>query len=70
MLSDESDTIDLPIYLTKALLLYVKAKVAEDAMNIEAKEYLMKEFRKMIEKHENGKIWGARQIQPGTGAIR
>ena len=70
VLNDEEDTIDLPLYLTKALILYVKAKVAEDAMNIEAKEYLMKEFRKMIEKHENGKIWGARQLQSGTGAIR
>lgn len=70
VLSDESDEIDLPLYLTKALVLYVKAKIAEDSMNIEAKEYLMKEFRKMLEKHESGKIWGARQLMPGTGAIR
>ena len=70
ILNDENDEIDLPIYLTKALVLYVKAKIAEDSMNIEAKEYLMKEFRKMLEKHESGKIWGARQLMPGTGAIR
>jgi hypothetical protein len=30
----------------------------------------MKEFRKMVEKHESGKIWGARQIMSGSGAIR
>ena len=70
ILNDENDEIDLPIYLTKALVLYVKAKIAEDSMNIEVKEYLMKEFRKMLEKHESGKIWGARQLMPGTGAIR
>jgi|TARA_R110002020_G_scaffold150859_3_gene327769 hypothetical protein len=70
VLNNESDEIDLPLYLTKALVLYVKAKIAEDGMNIEAKEYLMKEFRKMLEKHESGKIWGSRQMMPGTGAIR
>tara|TARA_R100000152_G_C6765245_1_gene190038 strand:- start:956 stop:1687 length:732 start_codon:yes stop_codon:yes gene_type:complete len=70
VLNDENDEIDLPVYLTKALILYVKGKMAEDGMNIEAKEYFMKEFRKMIEKHETGKIWGSRQLMPGTGAIR
>ena len=70
VLNDENDDIDLPIYLTKALILYVKAKIAEDAMNVEMKEYFMKEFRKMVEKHESGKIWGSRRIMTGSGAIR
>ena len=70
VLSDEDDDIDLPIYLTKALILYVKAKIAEDAMQLEAKEYLMKEFRKMVEKHESGKIYGSRQIMSGPSSIR
>ena len=70
VLNDENDEIDLPSYLNKALILYLKAKIAEDAMNIEMKEYLMKEFRKMVEKHESGKIWGSRQILSGPNAIR
>tara|TARA_R100001594_G_scaffold44799_1_gene77318 strand:- start:42 stop:1154 length:1113 start_codon:yes stop_codon:yes gene_type:complete len=70
VLNDEDDEIDLPLYLIKALVLFVKAKIAEDSMNIEMKEYFMKEFRKMVEKHESGKIWGGRQIMAGSGAIR
>ena len=69
-LNDENDEIDLPLYLCKALVLFVKAKIAEDGSNIEMKEYFMKEFRKMVEKHESGKIWGSRRIMTGSGAIR
>ena len=70
VLNDESDTIDLPPYLAKALVYYVKAKVAEDQMNIEVKEYMMREFRKMIEKHESSKIAGPRMMMPGNNALR
>ena len=69
-LSDESDTIDLPEYLAKALVYYVKAKVAEDQRDIELKEYLMREFRMMVEKQESSKIWGARLVVPASNAIR
>ena len=69
-IQDEDYELDLPLYLSKALIYYVKAKLAEDAMNIEAKEYLMKQFKTMIEKHNSGKIWGSRQIISGSGAIR
>jgi len=70
VLSDESDDIDVPPYLSKALVYYVKAKVAEDAMNIEAKEYMMREFRKMVEKHESSKIAGSRGVMTGPHSIR
>ena len=70
LLEDESDDIDVPPYLAKALVYYVKAKVAEDQMNIEAKEYMMREFRKMVEKHESSKIAGPRMMMPGNNAIR
>jgi|TARA_X000001382_G_scaffold115404_2_gene94130 hypothetical protein len=69
-LSDESDTIDLPNYLSKALVYYVKAKVAEDMMNLEAKEYFMKEFRKMVEKYNNTRVAGPRMQSSGPYAIR
>jgi len=69
-LDDESDTIDLPNYLSKALVYYVTAKVAEDMMNLEAKEYFMKEFRKMVEKYNNTRVAGPRMQSSGPFAIR
>jgi len=70
VLNDESDTIDLPEYLAKALIYYVKAKLAEDERDAGARDVLMKEFYAIIEKHESSKIWGARMISPGPNAIR
>ena len=69
-LNDETDTIDLPEYLTKALVYYVKGKVAEDGGEIEQKEYNMKEFRRILEKHESSKIKGPRVMIPGGHGIR
>ena len=69
-LEDETDTIDLPEYLAKGLVYYVKAKVAEDQGDIEQKEYNMREFRRILEKHESSKVWGARQLAVGPHGIR
>tara|TARA_R110000824_G_scaffold192970_1_gene375252 strand:- start:1529 stop:1936 length:408 start_codon:yes stop_codon:yes gene_type:complete len=69
-INDEDSTINLPTYLSKALVYYVKAKVSEDVANIEAKEYFMREFKKMVEKHNNSRIKGPRLIVPGSHAIR
>ena len=70
VLNDESDTIDLPEYLAKALVYYVKAKMAEDMRDIEAKEYYLREFRAIVEKHESSKAWSARKVIPGSHSIR
>ena len=70
VLDDESDSIDLPDYLAKALVHYVKAKLAEDALEMDKKDYFMKEFYTILDKHESSKIWGARMIAPGPNAIR
>ena len=70
VLNDEADTIDLPEYLAKALVYYVKAKMAEDMRDMEAKDYYLREFRAIIERHESSKVWGARQVIPGTHSIR
>ena len=70
VLNDETDTIDLPEYLAKALVYYVKAKVAEDQGDIEQKEYNMREFRRILEKHESSKIRGPRMMIPGGHGIR
>jgi hypothetical protein len=60
----------LPNYLQKALVYYVKGKLAEDAGKLDIKEYFMKEFKKMIEKHENSRISGLRIVSVGSHAIR
>ena len=70
VLSDEADTIDLPEYLAKALVYYVKAKMAEDKRDLELKEYNMREFRRILEKHESSKVRGPRVMIPGSHGIR
>ena len=70
VLNDESDTIDLPPYLSKALVYYVKGKFAEDGRDIEGKEYYMREFRKMVEKHQSSLVKTGRFISSGAHAIR
>ena len=69
-LEDESFELDLPTYLQKALVYYVKAKLAEDVGELKLREYAMREFKKMIEKHENAKISGLRIVSPGSHSIR
>jgi len=69
-LEDESDTIDLPEYLAKALVYYVKAKIAEDRGELEQKEYNMREFKRLLERNESSKIWGARRIGTDETAIK
>jgi len=70
VLQDESFELDLPLYLQKALVYYVKAKLAEDAGELKLREYAMREFKKMIEKHENSRISGLRITSSGSHAIR
>ena len=69
-ITDEASEIDITSYLAKALVYYIKAKLAEDQVNIEVKEYMMREFRRMVEKHESSKIAGPRMIMSGNNAIR
>ena len=70
VLNSADDEIPLTPYLEKALIYYIKAKVFEDMMDIERKEYFMREFRRTLEKHENSKVYGARILSSGPNAIR
>ena len=70
VLNDESDTIDLPEYLAKALVYYVRSKLAEDKMDMDAMNWNMMQFRALMNRYENSRIWGSRRIAPGIGAIR
>tara|TARA_R100000808_G_scaffold16093_1_gene36557 strand:+ start:532 stop:936 length:405 start_codon:yes stop_codon:yes gene_type:complete len=69
-IENEDSNIDLPSYLSKALVYYIKARLAEDAMEIEVKEYFLREFRRILEKHESSKVKGIRVISTGSHAIR
>ena len=70
VMQDESFELDLPLYLQKALVYYIRAKLAEDGGNLKLREYAMREFKKIIEKHENSRISGLRIISPGSHSIR
>ena len=69
VLNDESDELDIPRYLATAVVHYVKAKYAEDAGEIDMKEYFMREFRRTTEKHQSGRKMGPYMIQ-GFGLMR
>ena len=69
-LNDEADTIDLPEYLAKALVYYVKAKMAEDQGDFDTMVYNQTQFRALMNRYENSRIWGSRRVAPGIGAIR
>jgi len=70
VLDSESDTIDVPDYLSKALVYYVKARIAEDTGQMDGREYFMREFKIMLEKHESARIWGPRMVSSGPFAIK
>ena len=69
-LNDESDTIDLPEYLAKALVYYVRSQVAEDRGDLEQFAYNRKQFRALMQRYESSRTWGSRRVFPGIGAIR
>ena len=69
ILQDESFEIDLPIYLQKALIYYIKSKMFEDLGDIKTKEYFHAQFLKQVERHNNGRTSGLRIVAPGQGSI-
>jgi len=69
VLNDESDELDIPRYLANGIVYYVQAKYAEDAGNIEMKEYFMREFRRITEKHQSAKKLGT-YITQGLSLLR
>ena len=67
---DETYEVDLPIYLQKALIYYMKMRLYEDVGDMKLREYFKKEFLKQTEKHNNGRIPGVRIASPGWTAIK
>ena len=62
-LDSETDALDIPRYLANAVVYYVKAKYAEDAGELEMREFFMREFRRTAEKYQSGRQMGSRRIQ-------
>ena len=50
VLQDESFELDISRYQANAVVYYVKAKLAEDMMDMEAREYFLREFKRQLEK--------------------
>ena len=70
VLDNEADELNIPSYLEKALVYYVKGRLAEDAGELELKEYNMREYKKHIEQYESTLMKGPRIISSGFHAIR
>ena len=69
-LIDETFDLDIPEYLEEAIIYYMKARLAEDAMQVDQREYYMTLFKKRLERHANTRQWGARIISSGPFAIK
>ena len=70
VLNDESDTLPLSEYLSKAVVYYLKAKTAEDQGNFQLRDVMFKEFYRIVEKSDNAKIHTIRRVAPSGVAIR
>ena len=70
VLNDESDELPLSEYLSKAVVYYLKAKLAEYKGDFNLKQAMMREFYRIVEKSDNAKIHTIRKVAPHSAAIR
>lgn len=70
VLNDESDELPLSEYLSKAVVYYLKAKLAEDQGNFQLRDVMFKEFYRIVEKSDNAKIHTIRKVVAHSAAIR
>tara|TARA_R100000655_G_scaffold21086_2_gene43284 strand:- start:1748 stop:2398 length:651 start_codon:yes stop_codon:yes gene_type:complete len=70
VLNNESDELPLSEYLSKAVVYFVKAKMAEDIGQFDLKNAMMREFYRIVEKNDNAKIHTIRRVAPHSAAIR
>jgi len=69
-MEDESYEIDLPTYLQKALIYYIKSKFFEDTGDLERREFFETLFLEQVERHNNAKVAGLRLMATSSNAIR
>ena len=70
VLNNEADEVPVNDYLSKAIVYYIKGRLSEDRMDIEAKEYFMREFYRMLDKYDSSKIHSIRMVQPPSIGVR
>ena len=70
VLNDEADTLHISEYLSKAVVYYLKGKLAEDRGDFQLKDLMMREFYRIVEKSDNSKIHTIRKVAPSSAAIR
>ena len=69
-MQDENYELDLPLYLQKALIYFMKARSFEDVLDVEKYEYFMMQFRKQVERFNNARTSGMRVVAAGPFAIK
>jgi len=67
---NETAIVDLPEYLAKALIYYIKGRLNEDQNEFEGKEYFMHQFQKMLDTHETNKTHGLSQTLVGSWGVK
>ena len=55
--------MDITRYQAGAIVYYLKAKIAEDQMDVKTREYFMREFKRQLEKNVAAKKHGPTIIQ-------
>ena len=63
VMEDESFDIDLPAYLNKAIVLYLRAKDLEFRNDIKGYQYFMAEFKKQLERFSSSRMVGPSFVQ-------
>ena len=68
-MQDESFDVDITNYQAKAVVYYIKAKVAEEQMDLKSREYFMREFKRQLEKNSGARKRGPNIVQ-GNNIMR
>ena len=63
IMEDETWDIDITHTQAEAVIYYIKAKIAEDMMDMKTREYFMRLFKKQVEKFSSGRKTGPSIIQ-------
>ena len=70
VMEDESFELDVDAYISKAIVYYLKAKIAEEKFEIELKEYFMREFYRLLDKYDSRRLDTMRFIQAPLNGVR
>ena len=63
VLHDETFELDINRYQANAVVYYLKAKMAEDSLDMEAREYFLREFKRQLEKSTSALKRGPYMVQ-------